>query len=591
MRRLAMIVAIAACGGGNFNSADPDAAPGDAATNDATPSCSVNITFEPPMPYAFPGAQVRAVAHVANAAGVLTYQWQIKRGTTTIAHSSSAPDMSAVMFDASAADAYEATVIVGGANQPCPVQPTNVNVLAPNANSVQIRLRVYPPASVAAPPSEKLVLVNGGGNMTVGVVTVDPGVSVSGNASVQAYLRFIPVASRDAYVEAFSSAAGAFTVRVLNQPHDVLVVPLVAGFAPRVVTSWLPGSNLPVDAGTAISGVVRDHNGALLAGAKVQVTIGGVPASLATTDAAGAFTVRASTTTGAATFEVTAPAATGLPRLVASSAAWSFGQSVQVAYAATTIRDLAGAVVRRNTAPQAGAFVAIVGTVASAGTIATGATSVTASGEVYARATANGSGVVPTLRAPDQLLTAVVSPSTTDVTMSAIDLRAATPSTIDAPAMTATVIQLRNVANAILPGAIFEAVPKAPLAMSGIGTMRAVADGAGNVTATLAPGATYDFHYVDPFGHDVARTAGPKTETDKTAADLTAVYNLPKGLEVKGTLALAGNPQPIGNAAVQILCAVDCNGVAARDLPLAQGASSSAGAFAVPVADPGTVQQ
>lgn len=595
MRRLAMLVcaALAGCGGGDINNVNPDAPFTDGPTNDATPGCSVNVTFEPPMPFAFPGAQVRAVAHVANAPGVLVYQWTIKRGTTTITHASSAPDMSAVMFDASIADAYEATVVVSGSSQPCPVQPQGVNVLTPNANSVQLRLRVYPPSTVPAPPNEKLVLVNGGANMTVGVVTVDPGVTTSGNAMVKAYLKFIPVAARDAYVEAFSADNGAFTnVRVLNQPHDVLVVPLVAGFAPRLVTNWLPGSNITVDAGTAISGVVRDHTGALLAGAKVKLVIGGVPTSLATTDAAGAFTVRAQATAGAATIDVTAPAATGLPRLVATSSAWNFGQAVQVDYSSgIAIRDLAGATVRRNAAAQANAFVAIVGTVAGAGTIATGATSVTASGEVYARATANGSGVVPALRAPDELLTAVVSPSATDVTMSAIDLRGATPTTIDAPPMTQTVVQLRNINGVALPGATFEAVPKPPLASAGVGTMRAVADASGNITATLAPGATYDFHFVDPFGHDVARVAGPKTETNKTAADLAAVYTLPKGLEVKGSLALAGNPQPIGNAAVQILCAVNCDGVAARDLPLAQGASSSAGAFAVPVADPGTVQQ
>jgi hypothetical protein len=247
------------------------------------------------------------------------------------------------------------------------------------------------------------------------------------------------------------------------------------------------------------------------------------------------------------------------------------------------IRDVAGSVVRRSAAPQAGAFVAIVGTVPNAGTIST----VAASGEVHASAVSQGGGVMPTLRVPDALLTAVVSPSTGDITMSAIDLRTAVPATIDAPAMTSNVVQLRNSKNDILPGAIFEAVPKPPLAMSGMGNVRVVADGNGEVTARLAPGATYDFHYSDPFGHDLARLAGPKTEVDKTAANLPGIYNLPKGLEVKGSLALAGNTQAIGNAAVQILCAVSCD--LARAVPLAQGASAASGAFAVPVADPGTM--
>jgi hypothetical protein len=587
MRRV-LVLALAACGGGGDAHIDPDATPSDSGTNDAAPGCAVNVTFEPPVPYAFPGAKVRAVAHVSNASGVLTYMWEVKRGTQTIAFTSGAPDLSAVEFDASQADAYQTTVVVGGASETCPIIPHGVNVLVPNANSMQVRLRVYPPASVAAPPSEKLVLVNGGANMTVGVVTVDPGVMVTGNATTQAYLRFIPVASRDAYVEAFSSAAGAFSVRVLNQPHDVLVVPLVAGFAPKLVTNWLPGGNLTVDAGTAITGTVRDHNAQLLAGAKVQLSIGGVPTTLATTDGAGAFTVRASTLAGAATVDVAGPTDSGLPRLTATSNAFSFGQPVQVEYdGGLVIRDVAGAVVRRATSAQANARVSIVGTIATAGRVTTGATIVDATGDVYAHAIALGSGALPTLRVPGELLTAVVSPQLGDVTMSAIDLRAAVPATIDAPPMVSTVVQLRNQANAILPGAVFEAVPKAPLAMSGMGSVRAVADASGNLTATLAPGATYDFQFEDPFGHDVARAAGPKTETNKTSSFLTSAYNLPKGLEVKGSLALAGNPQPIGNAAVQILCASDCTGE--RAFPLATGASSSAGAFAVPVADPGTM--
>ena len=579
------LLVLAACGGaeGQIN---PDGNLSDASVNDAQPGCAVNVTFEPPVPYAFPGAKVRAVAHVSNAPGVLTYTWDVKKGTQPIAFTSSAPDLSAVEFDASMADAYQTTVIVGGSTVSCPVTPHGVNVLVPNANSKQVRLRVYPPASVAAPPSEKLVLVNGGANMTVGVVTVDPGVLVNGTATTQAYLRFIPVASRDAYVETFSSASGAFNVRVLNQPHDVLVVPMVPGFAPKLVTNWLPGANITVDAGTAVSGTVRDPAGQLLAGAKVQLSVGGVPSTLATTDGAGAFTVRASALAGAATVDVAGPA--GLPRLTATSSAFDFGQPVQIEYdAGLAIRDVGGAVVRRGGVAQGNARVAIVGTIATAGRVTTGATIASAGGDVYAQAIALGSGALPSLRVPGELLTAVVSPQLGDVTMSAIDLRAGVAATIDAPPMTPVVVQLKNQANAVLPGAVFEAVPKAPLAMSGMGGVRAVADASGTITADLAPGATYDFRFVDPFGHDLTRVAGPAIETNKTSAFLPGVYNLPKGIEVKGSLALAGNPQPIGNAAVQILCASDCTGE--RAYPLATGASSSAGAFAVPVADPGTM--
>ena len=591
MKRVVVAIMLAACGGGDPNGPNPDATLTDGGGGDAPPSCGVNVTFEPPMPYAFPGARVRAVVHVTNAPGVLSYTWEVKRNGTMISFTSAAPDMSAVDFDTSTAESYEATVVIGGTSETCPVQPSTVNVLVPGANSTQVRMRVYPPSNVAAPPNEKLVLISGGANQSVGIVTIDPGVLVGGTTSAQAYLRFIPVVARDAYVEAFASVSGQFTVRVLNQPHDVLVVPLVAGFAPKVITNWLPGSNLPLDAGTAITGVVRDQTNAVVGGAKVQLVVGGVPTTLATTDGAGAFSVRTSVVAGAASIEVTPPTSSGLPRLVAN-AAFDLSQPVQIKYdAGIAIRDLAGAVVRRSGTAQPNAVVAIVGTFA-AGTVTTGAIVAGATGEVRATATANGSGVLPLLRAPDENLFAVVATSSSDVTMSGIDLRGAVPATVDAPVMTSRTVQLRNTASAPLPGAVLEAMPRGVLAMSGLGTVRVVADGNGDVIAGLAPGATYDFHFADPRGHEIGRSAGPKAELDKTALDLPSAYVLPKGLEVKGSLALAGNPQPVGNAAVQILCAVggECT-AATRVFPLAEGASSSVGAFAVAVTDPGTMLQ
>lgn len=582
MTRVVILAALAACGGADASG------PGDAGTDgtvsDSGPTCGVSVTFQPPMQFAFPGSRVRAVAQVDGSTGVLAYSWQVKRNGTPITFDNAAPDMSAVEFDAAIAESYTASVDVPS----CGDGTGTVNVTVPGANTTQVRLRVYPPSSVAAPPNEKLVIVSGGANMSVGVVSVDPGVMVNGTTGAQAYLRFIPLVARDAYVEAFSTTGGQFGVRVLNQPHDVLIVPLVAGFAPRLVTSWIPGMNLPLDGGTLVSGVVRDPQNNLLAGAKVQLTIGGITSTLGTTDANGAFSVRTSMTTGSSTIAVTPPATSGLPRLVATGA-FDLAQAVQVKLdAGIAVRDLAGAVVRRGGVPQPNAFVAIVGTFPNAGTVTTGALVVNATGEVRATATANGSGVLPALRAADEQLFAVVSPATSDVTMAPIDLRGAVPVTVDAPTMVSRTVQLRNSTGTPLAGAVVEAIPKATLAMSGAGIVRAIADGSGNATALLAPGATYDLHYVDPRGHESGRMAGPRTVQDQTA--LPATFDLPKAVEMKGSLALAGNPQPIGSATIQVLCAVgtECT-PATRPFPLAEGASSAAGAFAVAVTDPGTM--
>jgi hypothetical protein len=586
MRHL-LLLWLAACGGSDFNPVLVDAAGGDSASADGAPGCSVSVDFDPPMPLAFAGSRVRATAHVENAPGVLGYSWLVRRNTTVIAFDNAATDMSAVDFDVALADSYETLVQVTGTSQPCPATPFFVNSTAPGAKTTQIRVRVYPPSSVAAPPNEKLVLVNGGGNASIGVVTVDPGQIFTGTTGAQAYLRFIPVGARDAYVEGFTAASGAFSVRLINQPYDVLVVPTVPGFAPRLFASWLPGANLPLDGGTLVTGHVQDHTDAPLAAAKVQLVVGGVPATLATTDASGNFSVRTSVASGAASIEVTAPAATGLPRLVASGTLGSGSLTVDYANA-IAIRDLGGAVVRRSGTAQANAQVTIAGTFASAGTVS-GALAATASGEVRASAIADASGVLPPLRAPDRLLSAVTVINNT-ATMSAIDLRGAVPALVDAPPLAAITTRITNTTGAILDGAILEARPKGVLAMAGADEVRAIANASGDVTAALAPGGTYDLLLVDPRGHEPLRVAAPRRESDQTAADILSVYALPKGLQIKGTIVVAGTQQPIDKGAVQVLCATgaECTGTV-RALPLAEGASSSAGQFAVAVIDPGTM--
>jgi hypothetical protein len=583
MRHLLLGV-LAACGGGGPSSIIVDGSPSDSAVSDGPPSCNVTVDFDPPMPLAYMGSRVRATAHVVDAPGVLGYTWEIRKNTTPITFAPAAPDMSAVDFDVSMADSYEALVHVSGSD-PCPATPYFVNSTAPGANTTQIRVRVFPPSGIAAPPNEKLVLVNGGGNASIGVVTVDPGQMFTGTTGAQAYVKFIPVAARDAYVESFTAANGAFSVRLINQPYDVLVVPIVAGFAPKLFTSWLPGSNLPLDGGTAITGHVTDHTDAALANAKVQLVVGGVPATLATTDASGNFSLRTSVATGAASIEVTAPPASGLPRLVASGTLGA--GAITVDYANTiAIRDLSGSVVRRGGVAQANAQVTIAGTFASTGTVS-GALSATASGEVHASALANGSGVLPMLRAPNQLLSAVTTIDNA-ATLAPIDLRGAVPSTVDAPPLAIINTRLTNASGTVLDGAILEARPKGVLA--GANEVRAIANASGDITAALAPGGTYDLLLVDPRGHEDLRMAAPRRESDKTSADVLSVYALPGAVQIKGKIVVGGTQQPISNGAVQVLCAVgvECTGTV-RAMPLAEGASSSAGQFAVAVIDPGTM--
>ncbi|HET9623990.1 MAG TPA: hypothetical protein VFP84_21610, partial [Kofleriaceae bacterium] len=108
---------------------------------------------------------------------------------------------------------------------------------------------------------------------------------------------------------------------------------------------------------------------------------------------------------------------------------------------------------------------------------------------------------------------------------------------------------------------------------------------AGQVSVPLALGGHYDVRIHDPAGRgaltalsDVAATAVPSAITLTPAIELRGSVLYPDG---------SGLPRPLGNAAVQILCA-DCTGLAA-DRPLAEGTTDAAGRFALAIPDPDQV--
>src|SRR6185436_16268829 len=124
------------------------------------------------------------------------------------------------------------------------------------------------------------------------------------NGPLPAYLRFIPNTAPEAIIEAFSDSTGHATVVLDADSYTVLVVPSIAGAAPRRIVNWSSSNPFVVtDAGTPVSGEVRDPAGAAIGGAKVQLTIDGVPSTLATTAGDGSFQLRAPTVAGAITVD------------------------------------------------------------------------------------------------------------------------------------------------------------------------------------------------------------------------------------------------------------------------------------------------
>lgn len=571
------IVAGTACSGGL------DMA-GDDTTPDAPTGCAVALAFDPAMALAGPETEIRASALVSGASGVLTYTWEVTRGGSTVAFAPALPDQSAIAFAAPDPGPYRVMVAVSAAGGAfCPTAQGDVNVGVPGGNLAQVRLRVYPPASVAAPPAEKLVLVPGGAGFSLGNVTVEPGVVATGHVragttGVPAYLRFIPLGARDAVIEAFAAADGSFSARVLNQVHDVLIVPSAPGYAPRRIAGWVPGTPLlAIDAGTAVTGTVLDPGGQPIANAHVQLAYDGVPSTLATTDGAGMFAVLAVPVAGAEVrVQITPPAASGWPRITGAAVGIASPLSIQYS-AVLQRRDAGGAVVRRGGVAQANAPVTIVGTI---GAVATINGNVSANGEVRIATRTTGAGAIPASTLAPAAPLSAVSQIGAQLAVGAFDLSAGVPASIDAPAAVSLDIALRDAAAAPLPGAVLELAPSGPLALAGAPALRAAADGAGTASLLVPAGGRFDVRASDPRGR-----AAPIVVTGVPTASLAAAYALAPALHVTGTLVLAGNPQPVGRATVQILC-TQCTGVD-RSRPLAEGATSAAGAFDVAVHDPG----
>lgn len=583
----AVVAALAgACAGSNSHGVTDGNNGGDA----PPPPCTVSLVFTPPNPVAGPISTVRASAVVDGAGGVLAYTWSVAQGGNNIGFAFAAVDQSQIDFTATTAGVYDVRVDVAAAAL-CPTALVHLNVAAPGANLADYRLRVVPGPTVA-PPQETIIEIHGGADYNR-TVQVDTGIVASGevhdqtSTGIPAYVRFIPVAAPNAIVETFSSTTGAFSVRVLGQPHDVLVVPAVPGLAPKRIASWMPGTTLlSVDPGTAITGSVRGPGGvAPLANAKVQLEINGTPSTLTTTAADGSFTVLAQSIGNAnVSVHVVPPPDSGMPRLDATSSGFNLALPVQIQYGAQIATcDVGGAIVKRNATALAGARAIVVGTIATAGTVVTGGASANATGTVRIVAIADAGGRLPSTLAPKAALQAVVEVGSGDVATAALDLTGACANqTINAAAMVVATATVRDRNNVALAGVRVEATPTAALAIAGEPPLATTTDASGTFTLLFASGGLYDLRGADPAGRGAATTL-----LGRSAGTLPPTIQLARALHVTGTVTLTGNPNPIAGAAVQLLC-TSCSGLDITRA-IAETATDELGRFGIAVLDPGTM--
>ncbi|HEU0036064.1 MAG TPA: hypothetical protein VFQ53_35875 [Kofleriaceae bacterium] len=584
MKHLVILAFVAACGAGDYGGPIGDGGSVDSPSGgDAQEGCNVQIQLSPADPVAGPDSVVRAASAIVNAPGVPAYTWHVFLGTTTteVPFEFAAPDGSQIVFPTATANTYRAFLDVDVPGFFCPQGQASITALAPGANQTSMRVHVVPPASEQRPPLDKLVIVNGGGPTTLADIVLPPGKHVVGTVTGgAAYLRFTPTVGKEAYVEAYAGVDGSYDVYVQDAPHDVLVIPSDPAYAPRLIVGWMPSeTQLAVDGGTAIAGVVRDPAGASIVGAKVQLTVDGVPSTLATTNTLGQFTVRAVTKAGAVVkVDVTPPAASGLPRLLASSTTFNLAQQLTVQYASSLVtRSLATATVRRGGNALPNVQVSVVGTIGAGVGSVTAGTAKAATGEVRIVGTTDATGKLG-LRAPAAMLFAVTEVAPGDLSVGGLDLTASVPTTIDAPAMQVATTAVQTATGSALPGVDLDLVPVGPLQLAGAPAVRVSSGLGGAITASFVTGGKYDLRFSDPDNRG-AMLVVPGV----TRSTVLATYKLEPAVTVS---ALVKGDQIIRGASVQMLCAT-CTGVD-RARPIAEGVTGFDGKFHLAVPDPGT---
>jgi hypothetical protein len=214
-----------------------------------------------------------------------------------------------------------------------------------------------------------------------------------------------------------------------------------------------------------------------------------------------------------------------------------------------------------------------------------GPPTVVATGDIAVAASSDANGALPSLIVPAAALSAVVAAGGADFAVVGLDTTTGVPSQLDAPAPRAVPTVITTGDGAGVAGAIVDVLPTGALARAAAPAVQAIAGvggNAGQVSVPLALGGHYDVRIRDPRGRGALTTLD-----DVAATALPPAITLTPAIELRGSVLYGGltaTPQPLGNAAVQLLCAA-CTGLAA-DRPLAEGTSDATGRFALAIPDP-----
>ncbi len=565
-------------------------------------SCDMTVSITPPIPVAPVSIVVTGAIDRTDLAGLERYRWTVTRSGAPVKFTLRDPDAREIEFVAGEPGPYEVRLDGDLDGITCGQAERDINVRDPAAQDVAYRLKLIPPAGIAAPPQLQTVTIPSLADFELEDLTLAAGMPIAGSvvdataAGVPGYVRLTPVGdpALSTPTEAFPGADGAYSTRVVGGDYDVLVVPVSAGIAPAEFRA-LPASglnaSLTMTSGDVVTGSVLDSDGAPIAGARVAMTVGGVPSTIATTAPNGSFSLLARVGGGAATaVSVTAPDG-GASRLeLAADAGFvaAVGEPVVIQLAAVaSARTETFAIVDSDGAtPVPGATATFIARpVAVSGTLTAGGSPFTATGHARVVATADGTGNTGPVSLPPAIYDVVVSPpagaSTTGATsLSVVDLTAGPAPTQLSLALPATLRGLFDV-NA---RAMVTAVPRGPLAVAAAPTVQTVAE-TGTFELALVGGGNYEITVRPAPGLPIAGARVDATAPAPGAVVDVPAIALPAARVVTGVVESPDVAGGVSGVTLALLCG-NCTGPAAV-VPIAEAVSRADGSFEMRIPDPG----
>lgn len=581
VRLMALTGALGSCAGSGVPYPDIDG--GVDASTAITPSCPAVIRL--PQEVTVPG-NVRADVQ-GQTGGIYDFRWQVLRAgeTTSLTFIAADAHQTGIQFTVTKPGSY--AILVTGRNiydnSPCDGQTLFLARASGPQPEASVILRVTPPVTAQArlPRQDVLHTVTADTPVSTNVFAINDGVSLrsqlaSGSTGVAGTVRLVTASGLDVLTTAGSD--GRFQALVLGQET---YTPVLTPFDPALAPVQLPAQRgvtlaartvFDVDAGVAVTGMIRDDQGGALAGARISLRAGPLTSGIGVSDATGGWRLQAAP----GVYELIVEAS-GWPTLTVPSLAVGTGSNFQIEYRLSRVTVRGNLVAADGSTPLAGARVT-VRSPTTVGQVATlrinGQTALDVSGIVRATLVTAADGGFGPLLAPAGPYDVLVEPP-------AGRSEGVTAAVQTAAAQATWRLQLANKIR--LQGVVSDG--SAPVSGARVTAVQRVGLGAAPVTATgndgsfqllVDPAATIDLLVDPPAGRALARA-----HLVLPAGMSTMNVTLKRGLFVGGTVTTREGIG-IAGARIEVYCAT-CG----DPEPLATGVTGANGRVTLYVPDPG----